>query len=71
MTTTPPAAAHPAGLSGREVEASRLVAQDMADAEAADPVSISPRTVGRHLRSVSNKLGVSSRAAAAVEHDRL
>ena len=49
----------------------RLVAQGLTDAEVGARLSISPRTVGQHLRSVYNKLGVSSRAAAtrlAVEH---
>jgi DNA-binding NarL/FixJ family response regulator len=43
----------------------------MTDAEAAERLFLSPRTVGQHLRSIYNKLGVSSRAAAtrfAVEH---
>jgi ATP/maltotriose-dependent transcriptional regulator MalT len=68
----PPAApAYPAGLSAREVEVLRLVAQGLTDAEVAEHLFLSPRTVGQHLRSVYNKLGVSSRAAAtrfAVEH---
>jgi DNA-binding NarL/FixJ family response regulator len=37
----------------------------------ADRLSLSPRTVSQHLRSIYNKLGVNSRAAAtrfAVEH---
>lgn len=59
------------GLSAREVEVLRLVAQGMTDAEVASQLFLSPRTVGSHLRSIYNKLGVSSRAAAtrvAVEH---
>lgn len=61
----------PGGLSVRELEVLRLVADGLTDAEVADRLSISPRTVGQHLRSVYNKLGVPSRAAAtryAVEH---
>jgi DNA-binding CsgD family transcriptional regulator len=59
------------GLSARELEVLRLVADGLTDAEAAARLSISPRTVGQHLRSVYAKLGVPSRAAAtrfAVEH---
>ena len=72
LTATAPAGDHPTGLSVREREVLRLVAEGMTDAEVADRLSISPRTVGQHLRSVYNKLGVPSRAAAtrfAVEHD--
>ena len=60
-----------AGLSAREVEVLRLVAEGLTDAEVASQLFLSPRTVGSHLRSVYNKLGVNSRAAAtrfAVEH---
>jgi ATP/maltotriose-dependent transcriptional regulator MalT len=67
-----PAPAYPAGLSSREVEVLRLVAQGLTDAEVAERLFLSPRTVGQHLRSVYNKLGVSSRTAAtrfAVAHD--
>jgi DNA-binding NarL/FixJ family response regulator len=56
---------YPANLSEREVEVLRLVAGGMTDAEVADTLSISRRTVGQHLRSIYNKLGVSSRVAAA------
>ena len=62
---------YPAGLSAREVEVLRLVAEGLTDAEVASQLFLSPRTVGSHLRSVYNKLGVNSRAAAtrfAVEH---
>jgi DNA-binding CsgD family transcriptional regulator/tetratricopeptide (TPR) repeat protein len=72
LATAAPAGDHPAGLSARELEVLRLVAEGLTDAQVADRLSISPRTVGQHLRSVYNKLGVPSRAAAtrfAVEHD--
>jgi len=58
-------------LSVREVEVLRLVAEGLTDAQVAERLYLSQRTVGSHLRSVYNKLGVSSRAAAtrfAVEH---
>jgi len=62
------------GLSARELDVLRLVADGLTDAEVGDRLSISPRTVGQHLRSIYGKLGVSSRAAAtrlAVERNLL
>ncbi len=62
---------YPAGLTVREIEVLRLVAQGMTDAEVADQLFLSPRTVSAHLRSIYNKIGVGSRAAAtrfAAEH---
>ena len=68
----PPALeARPAGLTAREVEVLRLVAQGLSDREVAERLVVSPRTVNAHLTSIYSKLGVSSRAAAtrfAVEH---
>jgi predicted ATPase/DNA-binding CsgD family transcriptional regulator len=67
-----PAAAIPGGLTIREVEVLRLVAQGKTDQDVANELFISYRTVGRHLQSIYNKLGVSSRTAAtafAFEHD--
>ncbi|HEX5504019.1 MAG TPA: AAA family ATPase [Thermomicrobiales bacterium] len=66
-----PPPTYPAGLSAREVEVLRLVAQGLTDAQVAARLFLSPRTVGQHLRSVYTKLGVENRAAAtrfAVEH---
>lgn len=57
-------AAYPAGLTPREVEVLRLVADGLTDAQVAERLFLSPRTVSQHLRSIYNKLGVSSRAAA-------
>jgi DNA-binding CsgD family transcriptional regulator len=56
--------AHPAGLSSRELEVLELVAEGLTNAEIGAALYISPRTVAQHLRSVYNKLGVNSRAAA-------
>ena len=52
-------------LSPRELEVLQLVVQGLTDAEVGDRLFISPRTVGRHLQSIYNKLGVGSRTAAA------
>jgi len=56
--------AYPAGLTTREVEVLRLVAAGLTDAQVAEHLVISLRTVNSHLTSIYNKLGVSSRAAA-------
>jgi predicted ATPase/DNA-binding CsgD family transcriptional regulator len=60
-----PAPQNPYGLSDREVEVLRLVAEGLTDGQVARELHISPRTVGRHLGSIYKKLGVPSRAAAA------
>jgi predicted ATPase/class 3 adenylate cyclase/DNA-binding CsgD family transcriptional regulator len=56
---------NPAGLTAREVEVLRLVAQGLTDAQVADRLVISPRTVNTHLTSIYNKLGVDTRTAAS------
>jgi DNA-binding CsgD family transcriptional regulator len=64
----------PAGLTAREVEVLRLLAQGWTDAQIAEHLVISLRTVNRHTTSLYSKLGVSSRAAAtrfAIEHHLL
>ena len=79
-TTQPPAPARapaaprpasPDGLTEREVEVLRLLTQGMTDAQVADQLALSPRTVQGHLRSIYHKLHVHARTAAiryAVEH---
>jgi predicted ATPase/DNA-binding CsgD family transcriptional regulator len=59
-----PTSPYPAGLTAREVEVLRLVAEGLTDAQVAERFVISLRTVNTHLTSIYNKLGVSSRAAA-------
>jgi predicted ATPase/DNA-binding CsgD family transcriptional regulator len=65
---------HPGGLSPREVEVLGLVAEGLTNAQIAQRLFLSPRTVQRHLNSIYHKLGVSSRTAAtrfAIEHGLL
>jgi DNA-binding NarL/FixJ family response regulator len=67
----PVPSSYPAGLSAREAEVLKLVAQGLTNARIAEGLFISPRTVDRHLNSVYAKLKVSSRTAAtrfAIEH---
>jgi DNA-binding NarL/FixJ family response regulator len=61
----------PAGLSAREAEVLRLVAQGCSNAEIAARLFLSPRTVTTHLTAIYTKLGVEKRAAAtafAIDH---
>lgn len=61
----------PAGLTTREMEVLRLVAKGLTDAQVAEQLVISTRTVNTHLTSIYGKIGVSSRSAAtryAIEH---
>lgn len=57
-------AGHPAGLTAREVEVLRLVAEGLTDAEVADRLIVSRRTVSTHLSAIYGKLQVNSRSAA-------
>jgi DNA-binding NarL/FixJ family response regulator len=67
----PDLAPAPLGLSGREVEVLLLVADGLTNAQIAERLFISPKTVSTHLVSIFGKLGVTSRAGAtrfAIEH---
>lgn len=55
----------PFGLTEREIGVLRLVAEGYTDAQVAEQLFISPRTVGKHLESIYRKLEVNSRTAAA------
>jgi ATP/maltotriose-dependent transcriptional regulator MalT len=62
---------HPGGLTSREVEVLGLVAEGLTNAQVAQRLFLSPRTVQRHLNSIYHKLGISSRTAAtrfALDH---
>jgi len=58
--------AWPAGLSDREVEVLRLVAGGLSNRQVAATLVISPRTAEHHVQHVYTKIGVSTRAAAAM-----
>ena len=67
----PKAPTSPDGLTTREVEVLRLVAQGLSDAQVAQQLVMSPHTVNSHLKAIYGKIGVSSRHAAtryASEH---
>ena len=59
-----PGSDYPARLTAREVDVLRLVAVGLSDAEVAEQLVVSVRTVNAHLRSIYRKVGVQSRAAA-------
>jgi DNA-binding CsgD family transcriptional regulator len=62
----------PGGLTEREAEVLALVAAGRTNRDVASSLSISQKTVARHLSNIFTKLGVSSRteaAAYAFEHD--
>jgi non-specific serine/threonine protein kinase len=56
----------PAGLSAREMEIARLVAEGMANKEIAARLHLSVRTVESHVRHVLTKLGLHNRTQIAV-----
>jgi HD-GYP domain-containing protein (c-di-GMP phosphodiesterase class II) len=56
----------PAGLSEREAEVLAAIAQGLSNRQVADRFHISPKTVGNHVEHVYDKIGVSTRAAAAL-----
>ncbi|NUR71716.1 MAG: hypothetical protein HOU81_12915 [Hamadaea sp.] len=54
----------PSGLTARELQVLRLVATGKTNSAVARELSLSEKTVERHLSNVFTKIGVSSRAAA-------
>jgi DNA-binding NarL/FixJ family response regulator len=63
---------HPGGLSRREVEVLQLAARGLTTREIGDRLYISPKTADHHIQHVYSKIGVSTRAAAAlwaIQHD--
>jgi HD-GYP domain-containing protein (c-di-GMP phosphodiesterase class II) len=56
----------PAGLSDREVQVLRLVAHGLSNAQIAAELTISRRTAEHHVQHVYGKIGVSTRAGAAM-----
>jgi two-component system response regulator NreC len=59
----PPAPPPPGGLSAREVEVLRMIAMGHTNAEIADQLDLSTRTVDSHRARIQQKLGLTSRAA--------
>jgi DNA-binding CsgD family transcriptional regulator/tetratricopeptide (TPR) repeat protein len=57
--------ANPAGLTDRQLEILRLVATGLSNAEIAQRLVVSPRTVDHHVSAILQKLGVQTRRDAA------
>ena len=55
-----------AGLTPREIEVLRLIAAGHTAKEAARELEIAPKTADNHIQSLYSKIGVSTRAAAAL-----
>ena len=58
--------ARPAGLTPREIEVLRLIAAGLTAKEAARDLGISPKTADNHIQNLYSKIGVTSRAGAAL-----
>lgn len=56
----------PAGLTRREIEVLRLVARGCSNKDVAARLVISPKTAGSHIEHIYAKVGVSTRAEAAL-----
>jgi DNA-binding CsgD family transcriptional regulator len=56
---------NPAGLTPREMDVLRLLAQGLRNSEIASDLVVSPKTVDHHVSAVLRKLGVNNRRSAA------
>ena len=67
-----PAREYPDGLTGREVQTLRLIAAGMSNREMAETLSVSVRTIERHIENLYRKIAARSKADAtayAFRHD--
>ncbi len=62
---------NPAGLTARELEVLALMAEGLRNAQIADRLVVSEKTVSHHVSAVLRKLGVSSRGEAGAKALRL
>ena len=70
-TATIPSPSFPAGLTAREIEVLRLVARGLTNAEIAEELGLSGKTIAHHLTHIFNKTTSDNRAAAvafAIRH---
>ena len=66
-----PTVENPAGLTTREVEVLALIAEGMRNAQIADRLFVSEKTIDTHVSSILRKLGALTRGEAAVQAARL
>jgi HD-GYP domain-containing protein (c-di-GMP phosphodiesterase class II) len=57
---------HPAGLTDREVQVLRLIAQGRTNKEIAEALVVTEKTAGHHVEHIYAKVGVSTRVGAAL-----
>jgi DNA-binding NarL/FixJ family response regulator len=62
----PPATAKPWGLSGREVEILRLIADGLPNLQIAQQLYLSPNSVKTYIRSAYRKIGAATRSQAVL-----
>jgi DNA-binding CsgD family transcriptional regulator len=62
---------NPANLTAREVEVLALVAEGLANAQIAERLVVSPKTVDHHVSAILRKLGVRTRGQASAAAARL
>ncbi|HEY2602093.1 MAG TPA: AAA family ATPase [Thermoleophilaceae bacterium] len=62
---------NPAGLTGRELEVLELLADGMRNAQIAERLVLSRKTVDHHVSAILRKLGTATRTEAAAEAARL
>lgn len=61
----PATRANPGGLTGRQLEVLELIAAGLTNAEIAERLFLSPKTVNHHVSAILAKLGASTRREAA------
>jgi DNA-binding NarL/FixJ family response regulator len=66
----PQTRANPAGLTGRELEVLALLAENLRNAQIADRLVVSEKTVDHHVSAILRKLDVRSRGEAVAAADR-
>jgi DNA-binding CsgD family transcriptional regulator len=62
---------NPAGLTNRELEVLPLLAEGLRNAEIAERLVVTPKTVDHHVSSILRKLGATNRGQAAAAAARL